>query len=211
MTNRPFVFIRVSQKMLERVGTYGMDLANVQIYPTLKQARAGKGVVLVVSRKAVEKGALKPKHIKNALPFRRAVRLVAGGGILVRPGADGPEIVLIFRRGKWDLPKGKQDRGETKRECAVREVSEELGIPEPEILSKLGTTVHGYRARKRRYAVKTTHWYAMRTTATEFVPQAKERITDARWVPLDEAIDMLGYKPLIEFLVEVRRTLNGLA
>jgi hypothetical protein len=49
----------------------------------------------------------------------------AGGGLVYN---DAGDIMMIFRRGKWDLPKGKLDKGETIDECALREVGEETGI-----------------------------------------------------------------------------------
>jgi 8-oxo-dGTP pyrophosphatase MutT (NUDIX family) len=49
----------------------------------------------------------------------------AGGGIVVN---EQNEVLLIYRRGKWDLPKGKLDDGETIEECALREVKEETGL-----------------------------------------------------------------------------------
>ena len=52
--------------------------------------------------------------------------IIAAGGIVMNKNN---EVLLIHRRGKWDLPKGKLDCGETIEDTAVREVSEEVGIP----------------------------------------------------------------------------------
>ena len=206
MSKRPFVFVTVRKKRLDDIAKNGLS-TDVSTYRKLKKARKNKGVVLVVNRKALKNSRIKPKHILNIRPFRRAVHLVAGGGVLVRHKKGQAEVVLIYRRGKWDLPKGKRDRGESKRECAEREVNEELGIEDAHILAKLPKTQHGYRTRGRRFVIKTTHWYVMTTTAKEFVPQASEKITDARWVPLDEAMEKLGYKALRELLEDSREEL----
>src|SRR5438034_5163464 len=48
--------------------------------------------------------------------------VVAAGGIVKNENA---EVLMIFRRGRWDFPKGKLDRGEKLEDCAVREVEEE--------------------------------------------------------------------------------------
>jgi 8-oxo-dGTP pyrophosphatase MutT (NUDIX family) len=199
MPLNPYVFVPVSKRESRVIATDGLT-GDHTAFPSLEEARKQKGRVLVVSRKAFRKGRVRPKHVKNARPYRRAVAITAGGGVLLRNTAEGLETVLIFRRGKWDLPKGKQDRGESKRACAVREVNEELGISDARIISKLETTVHGYRARRRRYLIKTTHWYTMVTSSESFTPQAKEGITDARWVPVDDAIGMLGFKALRKLL-----------
>ena len=129
----------------------------------------------------------------------RPAPVVAAGGVVVRPGADGPEVLMIFRRGAWDLPKGKQDPGESHRKTARREVAEEVGIKKKRvtITADLGTTVHGYPwARRDVYAIKTTHWFAMTTTATRFKPETREGIEAVAWVPWAEARERLGFETL---------------
>ncbi len=91
-------------------------------------------------------------------------------------------ILWIFRRGKWDLPKGKADEGETIEETALREVREECGIRLLEPERFLGPCYHIYLMGKgKKAAFKTTHWYLMRTGDTDFTPQAEEDITEIRF------------------------------
>ncbi len=125
--------------------------------------------------------------------------IAAAGGYVVRRTPAGVELLLIHRRGAWDLPKGKLDAGESPAAGAQREVAEEVGVPEEslEMLRPLGTTTHGYPHPKRpTYAVKTTHWYAFRTSAERFVPQASEDIEAAEWVPWSEAGARLDFEKL---------------
>ena len=106
---------------------------------------------------------------------------------------------MIFRRGVWDLPKGKLDPGETFEPAAVREVSEEVGVPPGSlrVVADLGATVHGYVwPRKEAFAVKTTHWYAMTTTAEAFEPEDGEGIEAVAWVPWAEAGRRVGFESL---------------
>ena len=202
MPKPPYLYYPVHKAEFEDIRANGLDPER-EHYDTLKKARKVKGRVLVVSEKAARKGRIKPKHIGNLSPFRRAVRLQAGGGVLLRRKKGTLETVLIYRRGKWDIPKGKRDKGESKKACAVREVNEELGIDDARILWKAGRTTHGYKSRKRRFAVKITHWYVMETSAKTFVPQADEQITDAQWVPLKEAKKKVDYKILRRLLKDV--------
>jgi 8-oxo-dGTP pyrophosphatase MutT (NUDIX family) len=103
----------------------------------------------------------------------------AAGGVVTNP--DGA-VLMIYRRGKWDLPKGKRDDGEGIEECAVREVKEETGLPELKITGKICETFHVY-AQGGTELLKTTHWFHMKTQkAYELFPQKEENILEARWV-----------------------------
>ena len=131
----------------------------------------------------------------------------AGGGYVVRRSDAGEvEVLLIFRRGAWDLPKGKLDPGETVREAAHREVSEEVGIKKKTltVLEDLGTTVHGYAwAKHDMYAIKTTFWFSMSTTAERFTPETREGIEKVDWVPWAEARERLGFDTLRDHLASL--------
>lgn len=132
--------------------------------------------------------------------FWRPYLVVAAGGFVVRRSKKGNiKLLLIKRRGKWDLPKGKQDPGETPVQVARREVSEEVGVKKKyiQILHPLGHTIHGYVWHKRGvYAVKTTHWFSMTTEAREFVPEKSEGIKEVKWAKWEKAGEKLGYKTL---------------
>ncbi len=102
----------------------------------------------------------------------------AGGGLVLNKFG---KVLLIYRRGHWDLPKGKQDPGETLAETAVREVQEETGLKKIELLEKLGNGYHCYMMSKQR-TLKRTRWYLMSTTTPDkLVPQKAEGIQDAAW------------------------------
>ena len=119
--------------------------------------------------------------------FRKLHRLVpAAGGAVINDG----RLLCIYRRGSWDLPKGKIDEGESESAAAVREVQEETGLREVDIARELSTTYHTYRDRKGRRILKPTYWYEMRTSEEALRPQAEEDIEEARWVPLDELEDI---------------------
>ena len=68
-------------------------------------------------------------------------KIIAGGGLVFN---ESDELLMIYRRGKWDLPKGKLDDGETINDCALREVKEETGLADVEILEAVGITYHDY-------------------------------------------------------------------
>lgn len=95
----------------------------------------------------------------------------AGGGVVM----SGGRLLLIFRRGVWDLPKGKLDDGESSKDGAVREVEEETGAV-VSLGDKICTTYHTYTLNGNRI-LKRTKWYRMNLVdATNLAPQAEENI-----------------------------------
>ncbi|NIG57697.1 NUDIX hydrolase [Chitinophaga sp. Cy-1792] len=105
--------------------------------------------------------------------------MVAGGGLITN---EENEVLMMFRRGKWDLPKGKQDPGEDLETTAVREVAEETGLHNIKLTGKLTETYH-YYPMKNKKVLKHTHWYRMEFTGTELtVPQIEEDILDIQWI-----------------------------
>jgi 8-oxo-dGTP pyrophosphatase MutT (NUDIX family) len=88
----------------------------------------------------------------------------------------------MFRRNKWDLPKGKQDEGESLEECAVREVREETGLQQITLTDKITETFHYYPLKEKK-VLKHTYWYRMQFTGTELtIPQIEEDIMDIQWI-----------------------------
>jgi 8-oxo-dGTP pyrophosphatase MutT (NUDIX family) len=116
-------------------------------------------------------------------------KIVAGGGIVQN---EENKILFQFRRGKWDLPKGKLDDGETIEECAVREVEEETGLRNIELGELIGITHHNYTEQGKDIE-KETHWFAMKVSGEQQLePQLEEDITELRWVAKNELEDYLS-------------------
>lgn len=109
--------------------------------------------------------------------------IVAGGGFVYTPSQ---KVLLIFRKKKWDLPKGKLDEGETLEECAVREVTEETGVNDLALKSKLTVTYHAYQY-KGGWVLKESHWYLMQAkNEVTLSPQTEEDIEKCLWIPVQE-------------------------
>ncbi|HCL83820.1 MAG TPA: hypothetical protein DIC22_07590 [Chitinophagaceae bacterium] len=123
----------------------------------------------------------------------------AGGGLVVN---EKGEVLFMFRRGKWDLPKGKLDPGETLEACALREVTEETGVQKPELIKFLLITEHEYE--ERGLAIrKKTYWYLMKTNSHQpLVPQFEEDITELKWIGPDDykIVQQNTYPGIIEVL-----------
>lgn len=108
----------------------------------------------------------------------------AAGGLVLNGNG---ELLMMYRRGHWDLPKGKVDEGETLEDAALREVSEETGLHNIRILKPLQTTYHTY-SYDGLEILKPSSWYLMESFGNEsLVPQIEEDITDLKWVTKEEA------------------------
>ena len=130
--------------------------------------------------------------------------LTAAGGVLFKVEGKALHVLLIHRRGVWDLPKGKLEEGESIEECAIREVEEEVGCATPENMGQLAHTYHQYKEGRKSYG-KTTYWYAMTTTTEHnFTPEAKENIEKVSWFTLEEAIGKVGFENLENVLVSFK-------
>ncbi len=119
--------------------------------------------------------------------FSVAPVVVAAGGFVLNPTG---HLLMIHRRGFWDLPKGKIEKGETLEETAVREVEEECGISGLSIVSEPFETYHLYEERGVT-SIKRSVWYEMRCDSDRTPhPQLEEDITQAIWADL-ELVDAL--------------------
>lgn len=118
------------------------------------------------------------EKLKKAF-FKHFQLIEAAGGIVQN---DKKEILFIYRLDKWDLPKGKMEKGEDPKTCAVREVEEETGVTNLKVKKKAGETYHTYNAFGKHF-LKITHWFYMTCSAKQtLVPQIEEDITEIKWI-----------------------------
>jgi 8-oxo-dGTP pyrophosphatase MutT (NUDIX family) len=111
--------------------------------------------------------------------MRKPFLVIKAAGGVVRN--DENHFLFIFRKGKWDLPKGKLDDGEKTKKAAVREVEEECGIKVSKLGDLLCKTWHVYEE-KGQVVFKKTTWFNMKAKNQNLVPQLEEGITEVRWV-----------------------------
>jgi 8-oxo-dGTP pyrophosphatase MutT (NUDIX family) len=113
----------------------------------------------------------------------------AAGGVVANFSDD---LLMIHLRGRWDLPKGMVEKGETLTQAALREVQEETGIEQPSIGALIAKTYHIYDL-YGGWHLKQTSWYRMTTTERQpTLPQQQEGITAAVWVSHEECLRLLN-------------------
>jgi ADP-ribose pyrophosphatase YjhB (NUDIX family) len=131
-------------------------------------------------------------------------KIIAAGGLVLN---EHQEILMIFRRGKWDLPKGKLDEGESIKTCAVREVMEETGLTTVELGSLVAITHHTYfDPWIKEEVIKETHWFRMKADSNQpLTPQTSEDIEMIEWVDQNHLNEKLANS--YDTIVEVVRKL----
>lgn len=138
--------------------------------------------------------------IKNA--FYKSFKVIRAAGGVVKNEAE--EILFIFRRGKWDLPKGKNDGDESSKDCALREVREETGLQKVTAHEFISTTYHVYKEAGRQI-LKETDWFNMKALSQEkLIPQLDEGIEKIEWVSAAGISDKLknSYSLIADVLLD---------
>jgi 8-oxo-dGTP pyrophosphatase MutT (NUDIX family) len=151
------------------------------------------------------------KELLNTIHIFMPKQIIAAGGLVTNPKG---EILWIFRRGFWDLPKGKLDEGETIQSCAVREVEEETGINNIQLHQMLCFTNHTYFDKYlNEEVIKRSYWFHMTISdLQEGIPQSAEDIEKIEWVSLDKARHCLDhtYPTILEVIEKYRILINTL-
>lgn len=121
--------------------------------------------------------------------IRDNVRTIHAAGGVVRK--DDGDFLVILRHGKWDLPKGKLEEGESPEEGARREIEEECGV-KVKITDHLKTTFHFYDHKGERILKETSWFRALLISDEGMMPQAEEDITEVKWVSKDQLPEILS-------------------
>ncbi len=139
-----------------------------------------KKIIRILRTTKVETIYLTHNNPKKLLPlFKKKLPVAAAAGGVVQN--EEHKLLFIYRKKKWDLPKGKVEKDETLQECAKREVKEETGVKKIKVGNLVGVTYHIFK-RNNRYQLKESHWFYMTTKYDgKLVPQTKEEITKAVW------------------------------
>lgn len=130
-------------------------------------------------------------------PRTKAIReFTAGGMVYRRTGAGQIDILMIQDRlGRWTIPKGHVEEGESLEETAVREVCEETGLSNLSIRDHLDK-IHFFYRKEGKLIYMTTHVFLMEALGNTdaLVPEDSEGIVDAKWFGKDEALNLIEYK-----------------
>ena len=124
------------------------------------------------------------QRVNDIESFGKNYKLIkAAGGVVTN---ENNRVLLIFRRGKWDLPKGKLEDNEPVEMCADREIKEETGLTKLQLQKPLIVTYHTY-TEKGKSVLKETHWFLFAASGNEKLnPQTDEDIVKADWIARED-------------------------
>lgn len=141
--------------------------------------------------------------------FAKIFKIIeAAGGIVTNQEG---KILFIHRLGKWDLPKGKIEKGESIEQAALREVEEETALKDLTLEHFISHTYHIYTERDGKQVLKITHWFKMNYNGTDTpIPQTEEGITEATWKNQSEILTDVFPKTFknIQLILEESQLLN---
>ncbi len=155
--------------------------------PSIEVIPVESGAAIIAIYEKIAEEGMSLSRVYHFLPtdykkvveqFKARFELIeAAGGIVIK----GSRVLFMKRLGKWDLPKGKIDKGEDEKMAAVREVEEECGI-KAKILYKIGNTWHTYIQADKSHKLKKTVWFVMQCLEDKNLqPQEDEGITKVKW------------------------------
>lgn len=166
------------------------------------------------TKKYRENGLSKLKQVvfRKKPEIKEIVREPTAGGIVFRPSADNKDIEILLiqdSKDRWTIPKGHIEPGETAKQTAVREIGEESGLKEVDVLGWLGKIHFKYR-RADKLVLMTTQVYLVQSLDKNERPTKEKWMNGIRWFSFNEALDAIEYADIEKLmLIAKRRVRNG--
>ena len=137
------------------------------------------------------------KYFTKKNQIQEIVREPTSGGIIFRHDKDGGVEILLIQDGKdrWTIPKGHIEEGETAEETTVREIGEEAGLFDVEVLGWLGKINFRYR-RVDKLVLMTTQIYLVRALGDTNAIQKEEWMNGIKWFKFNDALDAIEYEDI---------------
>jgi len=135
--------------------------------------------------------------------FHKYRKITAAGGVVRRKSS----ILAIYRLGKWDLPKGKLEKGEDPEIAAYREIEEECGISGMHIIAKITETYHTYEMNGKLFLKQNYWFYFIYKGDKHLVPQTEEDISVAKWMKISglKEFESDSYASILEVLKQWKK------
>ena len=149
------------------------------------------------------------KYFSRKKPsIQEIVREPTAGGIVFRHGEKGVEILLIQdAKDRWTIPKGHIEEGETAQQTAKREIGEETGLTNTEVLGWLGKIHFRYR-RLDKLVLMTTQIYLMRALGDTDAIQKEEYMNGIKWFSFHDSLEAIEYEDIGKLMLLAMRRIR---
>jgi 8-oxo-dGTP pyrophosphatase MutT (NUDIX family) len=181
----------IAEKKTEELKPY-LEKKNTEVLKNIKKDELNSLITKMQEAKTNAGIILYDSSTEAFNALKKEFTLIQASGGLVY---DKNKVLLIFRRGKWDLPKGKLDEGEDLGQCALREIKEETGLADIKLEQTLCTTYHTYYERGQ-HILKESHWHLiLGNDNNPLMPQTDEDIEKCEWVNINNLSSYMENAP----------------
>lgn len=154
---------------------------------------------------------LKQVVFRKKPEIKEIVREPTAGGIVFRPTTDNKDIEILLiqdSKNRWTIPKGHIEPGETAKQTAVREIGEESGLKEVDVISWLGKIHFKYR-RAEKLVLMTTQVYLVQSLDKNERPTKEKWMNGIRWFTFSEALDAIEYADIEKLMLIAKRKIRN--
>lgn len=152
----------------------------------------------------------KAKVLHKGPVIREIVREPTAGGIIFRPTADEKDIEILLiqdAKGRWTIPKGHIETGETAKQTAVREIGEETGLYHVQVLTWLGKVQFKYR-RATQLVLMTMQVYLVRALDQSETPTKEKWMSGIKWFSFADALESIEYEDIARLILSAKTKLR---
>ena len=143
--------------------------------------------------------------------IQEIVREPTSGGIVFRLTSDAKDVEILLiqdSKGRWTIPKGHIEPGETAKVTARREIEEETGLRNISILTWLGKIHFKYR-RADKLVLMTTQIYLVQALDNREMPMAEKWMKGIRWFPFTEALEAVEYEDIEKLMLIAKKKIRS--
>jgi len=144
---------------------------------------------------------------KRGPSIKEIVREPTSGGIVYRPTNDNKDIEILLiedAKGRWTIPKGHIEPGESAKQTTIREIGEETGLTKIKVQSWLGKVNFKYR-RQDRLILMTMQVYLVRALDAAEKLRKEKWMTSIKWIPFTEAVDTVEYPDIAKLILLAKK------
>lgn len=142
--------------------------------------------------------AIKKFVSRRRPPIEEVVHETTSGGIVFRRNKKSGQVEILLiqdAKNRWTIPKGHIESDEEPRQTAEREIREETGLQEMNVLNWLGKVNFRYR-RNHTLVLMTMHIYLVQAKGDTDTLQPEDWLTDIKWLLAADAVDKIAYEDI---------------